>query len=33
MWFSDKKVYAYYSPKVLTKKKKQHFKAFGNSKH
>ena len=25
-------MHAYYSQKVLTKKKKQHFKAFGNSK-
>jgi hypothetical protein len=32
-WSPDAKVYAYYSPKVLAKKKKQHFKAFGNSKH
>ena len=32
-WPPDTKVYAYYSPKVLTKKKKQHFKAFDNSKH
>ena len=31
-WSPDTKVYAYYSQKVLTNKKKQHFKAFNNSK-
>jgi len=32
-WSPDTKIYEYYSPKVLTKKKQQHFKAFDNSKH
>ena len=31
-WSPDTKVYAYYSRKVLTKKKKQRFKAFENPK-
>lgn len=31
-WSPDTKVYAYYSEKVLTQKKKQHFTAFDNSK-
>ena len=31
-WSPDTKVYAYYSPKVLNKKKKQHFKPYADSK-
>ena len=31
-WSPDTKVYAFYSPKVLTKKKKQHFKPYKDSK-
>ena len=32
-WSPDTKIYAYYSPKVLNKKKKEHFKPYKNSKH